>query len=59
MVRPLRIECKGAWYHVMNRGLERKNIFLKSGQVPTPNTKPTNLINKNKKLIFPKLPTTS
>jgi REP element-mobilizing transposase RayT len=28
MVRPLRIEYEGAWYHVMNRGLERKNIFL-------------------------------
>ena len=28
MVRPLRIEYPGAWYHVMNRGLGRKNIFL-------------------------------
>src|SRR3989338_4300953 len=28
MVRPLRIESPGAWYHVMNRGLGRKNIFL-------------------------------
>lgn len=28
MVRPLRIQYEGAWYHVMNRGLERRNIFL-------------------------------
>ena len=27
MVRPLRIQYEGAWYHVMNRGLERRNIF--------------------------------
>ncbi|EKD52187.1 MAG: protein of unknown function DUF1568 [uncultured bacterium] len=27
MARPLRIEYDGAWYHVMNRGLERRNIF--------------------------------
>jgi putative transposase len=27
MARPLRIYFNGAWYHVMNRGLHRKNIF--------------------------------
>ena len=27
MARPLRIEFSGAWYHVMNRGLGRRNIF--------------------------------
>ncbi|GJL80366.1 MAG: hypothetical protein NPINA01_33550 [Nitrospinaceae bacterium] len=27
MSRPLRIEFPGAWYHVMNRGAGRKNIF--------------------------------
>jgi len=28
MVRPLRIQYEGACYHVMNRGLERRSIFL-------------------------------
>ena len=28
MARPLRIEFPGAWYHVMNRGQARRNIFL-------------------------------
>ena len=28
MSRPLRILYPGAWYHVMNRGLERRQIFL-------------------------------
>src|SRR3990167_9991938 len=28
MARPLRIEYPNAWYHVMNRGLGRRNIFL-------------------------------
>ncbi len=28
MVRPLRIKYSGAWYHIMNRGLERSKIFL-------------------------------
>lgn len=28
MARPLRIEFPGAWYHVMNRGANRQNIFL-------------------------------
>lgn len=28
MARPLRIQYSGAWYHIMNRGLERRNIFL-------------------------------
>jgi len=27
MARPLRIEYEGAWYHVMNRGAARQNIF--------------------------------
>ena len=27
MARPLRIEYAGAWYHVMNRGLCRREIF--------------------------------
>jgi len=27
MPRPLRIEYEGAWYHVMNRGLDKQNIF--------------------------------
>ena len=28
MARPLRIEYPGAWYHVMNRGVDRQPIFL-------------------------------
>ncbi len=28
MARPLRIEYQDAWYHIMNRGLERRRIFL-------------------------------
>ena len=28
MPRPLRIEAAGMWYHIMNRGIIRKNIFL-------------------------------
>ena len=28
MARPLRIEYPGAYYHVMNRGLSRRDIFL-------------------------------
>ena len=28
MSRPLRIEYPGAWYHIMNRGRRRENIFL-------------------------------
>ena len=28
MARPLRIEYPGAYYHVMNRGLARSNMFL-------------------------------
>jgi len=31
MVRPLRIEYPGAWYHVMNRGAGRKKIFQGDG----------------------------
>ena len=27
MARPLRIECPGAWYHVMNRGRRSEEIF--------------------------------
>ena len=30
MSRPLRIEYPGAWYHIMNRGRRRENIFLNS-----------------------------
>jgi hypothetical protein len=30
MARPLRIEYPGAYYHVMNRGLSRRNIFLEA-----------------------------
>ena len=28
MARPLRIEYPGAYYHVMNRGQSRRNIFM-------------------------------
>ena len=28
MVRPLRVEYPGAYYHVMNRGNRREDIFL-------------------------------
>jgi putative transposase len=28
MTRPLRVNLIGGWYHVMNRGIERRNIFL-------------------------------
>ena len=27
MSRPLRIEFEGAWYHVMNRGINRQTIY--------------------------------
>ena len=30
MSRPLRIEYPGAWYHIMNRGRRRENIFTTS-----------------------------
>lgn len=30
MSRPLRIEYNGAWYHVMNRGANKQDIFLKN-----------------------------
>jgi hypothetical protein len=29
MARPLRIEYPGAFYHIMNRGQSRRNIFIK------------------------------
>ena len=29
MARPLRIQYPDAWYHVMNRGRRRENIFWK------------------------------
>ena len=32
MARPLRIEFQGAWYHVMNRGLNRQPIFARGGE---------------------------
>jgi len=28
MARPLRIEYSGAFYHVINRGLTRRDIFM-------------------------------
>lgn len=28
MSRPLRIEYEGAWYHIMNRGADRQDVFL-------------------------------
>ena len=28
MARDLRIQFEGAWYHVMNRGINRKRIFF-------------------------------
>ncbi len=34
MTRALRIQFKGAWHHVMNRGAERKPIFTKDYQSP-------------------------
>ena len=30
MARPLRIEYPGAFYHVMNRGQSRRNIFMEN-----------------------------
>jgi putative transposase len=27
MARPLRLDIEGGWYHVMNRGLEKRQIF--------------------------------
>jgi len=30
MARPLRIEYPGAYYHVMNRGLSRRHIFIEN-----------------------------
>lgn len=35
MARPLRIEYPGAYYHVMNRGLERREIFHKARDYET------------------------
>lgn len=32
MARPLRINFEGAWYHVMNRGINRNNIFFNDKQ---------------------------
>ena len=28
MARPLRIKYEGAWYHVMNRGPARQDVFI-------------------------------
>ena len=28
MARPLRMDYEGAWYHVMNRGIEGREVFL-------------------------------
>ena len=30
MVRPQRVEYEGAYYHVMNRGQGRQNVYLES-----------------------------
>jgi hypothetical protein len=27
MARPLRLDIEGAWYHIINRGLEKRLIF--------------------------------
>jgi len=35
MVRPLRIEYRDAWYHVMNRGRRGEQIFLKEKDYKT------------------------
>lgn len=35
MSRPLRIEYPGAWYHVMNRGRRKENIFLSPNDYET------------------------
>jgi REP element-mobilizing transposase RayT len=32
MARPLRIEFEGAWYHVMNRGAGRQDVFASDAQ---------------------------
>ena len=32
MVRPLRIEYPGAYYHVINRGQRQEDIFFSYGQ---------------------------
>jgi len=32
MARPLRIEFEGAWYHVMNRGAARQDVFVSDMQ---------------------------
>ncbi|WP_447969607.1 hypothetical protein [Nitrospira sp. M1] len=32
MARPFRIEFKGAWYHVMNRGASRRKVFTADEQ---------------------------
>jgi putative transposase len=32
MSRPLRIEYEGAWYHVMNRGADRRRVFKTDSQ---------------------------
>lgn len=32
MARPLRIEFEGAWYHVLNRGAARRDVFVSDGQ---------------------------
>jgi hypothetical protein len=28
MARPLRFDIKGGWYHVINRGLQKRRLFL-------------------------------
>ncbi len=33
MARPLRILLPGGWYHVMNRGLERREVFVSAADI--------------------------
>ena len=35
MPRPIRLEIKNAWYHVMNRGADHQNIFLNNSHKET------------------------
>jgi putative transposase len=30
MARPTRLDLEGGWYHVLNRGIERRSIFKSS-----------------------------
>jgi hypothetical protein len=41
MARPTRLDIEGGWYHVVNRGIERRAIFRAEGNygLTTPNGK--------------------